>query len=256
MLLVRFQQKGGMRTIGRLKSYVSLVSSALRPTAAHNLSGKLLMTDNQRTQPLREWNRIARENTENAMVSCMFEGTLKASEPTEAFTTWLLVGTATVASFFISNADKLLPVISKAGFVTCGVFLCVSCVFGLFSKVFALRCRISSAISSAVKSSFLGHLEKHKEEEKKIQEGAEFWGIDLQSEIRMERVLREYLRPFPTWVRWLAMRHLKKNASNPQIAYLAQIKCLHAQGTCAFLQAICFIGFLGAGFVYAAIQPG
>jgi hypothetical protein len=210
------------------------------------------MTDDQRTQPLREWNRLARENTENAMVSSMFEGTLKASEPTEAFTTWLLVGTAAVASFFISNADKLLPVISKAGFVTCGVFLCVACVFGLFSKIFALRCKISSEIGAAVKVTFLEHLAKYKEEEKKIQEGAEFWGINLQSGIRMERVLQEYLSPFPWWVKWLTMRHLKKNAGNAQISYLAQVKCLHAQGIYALLQAMCFVGFLGSGFVYAA----
>lgn len=210
------------------------------------------MTDDQRTQPLREWNRLARENAENAMVSSMFEGTLKASEPTEVFTTWLLVGTAAVASFFISNADRLLTVVSNGGFVICGAFLCVSCVFGLLSKAFALRCKINSEIGAAVKASFLEHLAQYKEVEKKIQEGAEFWGIDLQSGIRMERVFQEYLSPFPRWVKWLAMRHLKKNAGNPQIAYLAQVKCLHAQGIFAFLQAICFIGFLGAGFIYAA----
>jgi hypothetical protein len=210
------------------------------------------MTDDPRTQPLREWNRLARENTENAIVSSMFEGTFKASEPIESFATWLLAGTAAVASFFISNADKLLPVITKSGFVVCGIFLCLSCIFGLLSKVFALRCKVSSETGAAVKKTFLEHLAKYEEEETKIQKSAEFWGISLQSGIRMERVLQEFLAPFPRWVRWLTMRNLKKNAGNPQIAYLLHLKGLHAQGVSAFLQALCFIGFLGSGFVFAA----
>lgn len=210
------------------------------------------MTDDPKTQPLREWNRLARENTENAMVSSMFEGVLKASEPIESFTTWLLVGTAAVASFFISNADRIIPVITKAGFVACGVFLCISCVFGLISKGFALRCKVGSETGAAVKKTFLAHLAKYEEEEKRIQEGAEFWGISLQTGIRMERVLQEFLAPFPWWVKGLAMRNLKKNAGNPQVAYLPNIKNLHAQGIGAFLQALCFIGFLGSGFIYAA----
>ena len=90
------------------------------------------MTDDSRTEALREWNSLARENTENAVVSSMLEAALTASEPVETFSTWLLVATAAVASFLIANAETLMPFISRAGFVTCGVFLCVSCIFGLF----------------------------------------------------------------------------------------------------------------------------
>lgn len=212
-----------------------------------------LMTDDPRTQPLRQWNRLARENTENAIVSSMFEGVLEASEPIESFATWLLAGTAAVASFFISNADKPLPVITKAGFITCGIFLCLSCIFGLLSKVFALRCQVGSRTSAAVKKTFLDHLAKYKEEETEIQRGAEFWGISPQSGIDMERVLQEFLAAFPSWVKWLTMRNLKKNAGSPQIAYLSLVKTFHAQGVNAFLQALCFIGFLGSGFIFAAV---
>ena len=105
---------------------------------------KVPMTHDPRTEPLREWNRLARENTENAVVSSMFEAALKASEPVETFSAWLLVEAASVASFFIANAENLIPFISRSGFVICGVFLCISCIFGLFSKVFALRCKSGS----------------------------------------------------------------------------------------------------------------
>jgi hypothetical protein len=85
------------------------------------------MMDDPRTEPLREWNRLARENTENAMVASMFEAVSKASEPIETFSTWLLLGTAAIASFLITNADKVLPLIKPKGFSVCGVFLCPRC---------------------------------------------------------------------------------------------------------------------------------
>jgi hypothetical protein len=211
------------------------------------------MTNDPRTEPLREWNRLARENTENAIVSSMFEAASKASEPIETFATWLLVGTAAVASFLITNAEKLLPLVSRGGFVTCGAFLCLSCVFGLLSKMYALRCRIGIDMGAAVRRTFLEHLAKYEEEEKKIEAGAQFWGITLQTGVRIERVLAEFFAPLPKWIVWLAARQLKKNAGNPQMGYLPLIKFLNAQGMWAFLQALAFLGFLVAGFVYAAI---
>lgn len=210
-----------------------------------------LMSDDPK-QPLLEWNRLARENTENAMVSSMLEGALRASEPIESLTTWLLVGTAAVASFFVSNADKLIPVITKSGFITCGAFLCISCMFGLLSKFFALQCKIGNETGLAVKENFAGHLAKYEEEERKIQEGAKFWGINIETGIRIERVLKEFLAPFPIWVKWLTMRTLNRHSSNPQVGYLLRIKAFNAQGAAAFVQALCFIGFLGAGFLNAA----
>ena len=123
------------------------------------------MMNDPRTEPLREWNRLARENAENAIVASMFEAASMAREPIETFSTWLLVGTAAVASFFIANAEKAVPIISQSGYLVCGAFLCLSCIFGLLSKMYALTCKIGSDVSSAVKKTFLEQLEKHKEEE-------------------------------------------------------------------------------------------
>lgn len=210
------------------------------------------MNQDPKIQPLLEWNRLARENTENAIVSSMFEAASKASEPIETFTTWLLVAAAAVASFFIVNADKLLPIIKPSGFITCGVFLCLSCIFGLLSKMFALRCRVNIETVAAVQKTFSRHLAEYEEEESKIQESAKFWGINLETGVRMERILKEFLSPLPWSVRWLALRQLKKNAGNPQAGYFPQIKNLHAQKLSAFLQGLFILGFLGSGFVFAA----
>lgn len=210
------------------------------------------MIDDPRTEPLREWNRLARENAENAIVSSMFEATSKASEPIETFTTWLFVGTAAVASFLITNADKVLPLIKQRGFFTCGIFLCCSCIFGLLSKMYALNCKIGNDVGSTVKRTFLQHFEKHKEEESKIKEGAEFWGITLETGIRMERIFAEFYSPLPKWVVWLATRQLTKYNGNPQVSGILEIKKFLKQGMFTFLQSLSFLGFLIAGFFFAA----
>jgi len=41
------------------------------------------MSEDSRIQPLLEWNRLARENTENAIVSSMFQAASCAIEPVE-----------------------------------------------------------------------------------------------------------------------------------------------------------------------------
>lgn len=223
----------------------------------NNLSGQLgplkpPMIDDPRTEPLRKWNHLARENTENAIVSSMFEAGAKASEPIETFATWLMVGTAAVASFLITNASNLLPLVKQSGFIVCGAFLCLSCVFGLLSKMYALRCKIGSEVGTAVRSTFLTHLSEYKKEEQKIKEGAEFWGINLETGIRIERVLSEFYKPLPRITVWLANRHFKKNSGNPQIGYLLLIRSLNMQSLFALFQALSFLGFLIAGFIYTA----
>ena len=205
-----------------------------------------------RTEPLREWNRLARENAENAIVSSMFEAVFKASEPIEAFSTWLLVGTTAVASFFITNADKLLPFIGQKGFLICGAFLSCSGFFGLISRMYALRCKIQIETGAAVRKTFAEHLAKYQEEEAKINENAKVWGITLETGVRIERLLAEFLAPLPRWVAWFVNRTLKKNAGNPQIGYLPVVKGVQRQGVFAALQAVLFLGFVVAGFVSAS----
>ncbi|NDV13955.1 hypothetical protein [Crenobacter caeni] len=205
-----------------------------------------------RTEPLLEWNRLARENTENAIVSSMFEATAQSSTSVESFSTWLLVGTAAVASFFITNAQGILPFIGKEGFLVCGAFLCGSCFFGLLSKIYALSCKIGIEVGASIRKTFLEHLDKHEAEEEKINESAEHWGITLETGVRIERILHEYYSPQPKYVGWLAFRHFKKNQGNPQIGHLLSIRALHKQGLFTSLQALSVLGFLIAGFVYVA----
>lgn len=210
------------------------------------------MNHDPRTEPLREWNRLARENTENAIVSSMFEATGKASEPIESFATWLLIGTAGIAAFQISNVEKLLPLVTQRGFLVCGALVCISCIFGLLSKMYALRCMIGNELGAAIRSTFAEHLANYKEKEEKIKEGAKFWNISLETGVRLERLLSEFYKPLPRIAVWLAKRHFEKHKGNPQIGYILLVKNLQKQGLFAFLQAVSFLGFLVAGFIYGA----
>lgn len=208
------------------------------------------MQDDPRTAPLKEWNRLARENTENAIISSMLDATIKASEPLEVFSNWLLVAAGAVASVILSNSEKVVDFVGEEGFYVGGALLCFSATFGLLSRVFALRCRIGILTGAATKSTFEEHLQNYKFEEEKIQEGAKFWGITLESGIRTDRVLQEFLAPFPWLVRKLAQRHFKNHKGSPQIAYIILIKSLSAQGAATFLQALAFIGLFGVGFIW------
>jgi len=211
------------------------------------------MLPNDAPSPLHEWNRLARENTENAVVSSMFEATAQAADPLEAFSGWLLLGTAAVASFMVANSEKVLPLLGQRGFLTCGALLCLSCAFGLVAKFFAVRCRIGVQIGAAVKRTFAEHLATYEVEEESIKQDADAMGINLQTGIRIDRVLGEYLAPWPKLAVWLATRYFRKNASNPQIAHLLILRNLLWLGGLSFLQAFSFLAFLASGFLHAAI---
>jgi hypothetical protein len=210
------------------------------------------MTEDPKTEPLLEWNRLARENTENAIVSSMFQAAAKAIEPLEKFSTWLLIGAAAIASFLITNSDKVLPLLGSKGFSACGAFLCASCIFGLLSKIYGLRAQIAVETGAAVQKTFEEHFEKYKEQEQKIKAGAKSWGIDIQTGIRLDRVLTEFFKPLPRWVVWMAMRHFKKHAGNPQIGNFVFIGLLNAQGYLAAGQGLAFLAFMVTGFFYGA----
>ena len=202
--------------------------------------------------PVENWNQITRENSENEIVSSMFEASLKSSETIETFSSWTLVATAAVASFVLANAEKINPYTGKQGFIVCGLLLCLSCIFGLFSKFFALRCKISNDTSNAVRVSLEEHLKKYDAEEEEIQNVAQENGVAIETGIRIERVLGLYLAAFPRWVERSAKKHFEKHKDNPHIGYITQIKSLCAQSVAMFIQAILFIGFFGMAFMYAS----
>lgn len=210
------------------------------------------MTKESEKNPLEEWNRLERENTENAIVSSMFDAGLKTSFAINDFSTWLLIGTATIGAFMISNADGLIPIICKEGFLVCGLLLCLSSMFGLVSKIFALLCKVGLDVKEAISSTFRSHLDNYAIIEEEIQDTAKITGINIKTGIRFDRIMAEFLVPMPWWVKWLVMRQRKKNGSNPQQVYVLLVKRYNRQAMFAFFQALCFLAFMVVGVLYAS----
>lgn len=154
--------------------------------------------------------------------------------------------------FFIVNSDKIITLVCKVGYLYIGACLCFSCIFGLISKVYALRCKIGVEVSSAVRNTFAIHLANYEKEEEKIQESASFWGITLETGIRIERILIEFYKPLPKIIAWYSSRILKKHAGDPQVGHMLLISMLNKQGLFAVLQSLSFLGFLIVGFIFAA----
>ena len=202
--------------------------------------------------PLEEWNRLERENAENAIVSSMFEAGLNSSAPVEAFTTWLLVGASAIAAFIITNAGAIIPFIERTQLLICGGFLCFSCLFGLISKIYALLCRIGIDTGKAMQKTFASHLDKYEKVEREIQENAVSRGITLQTGIRIERIMEQFYSILPKWVKWLSDRQINKYKGNPQIAYALLVKRFNMQALFALLQALSFLAFLVSGLIFAA----
>ncbi len=213
------------------------------------------MADNQRIDALLEWNRLARENAENAIVSSMFEASSTAISPIESFVTWLAVGAAAIASFLIGNSDKLLPILGRPGFLWCGLLLGLSCLFGVIAKSYALRANVGRRVGAAIRKTFGAHLKAYDEDEARIRETAGSLNVSVETGIRMDRVIGAFLEPMPRPVRWLVTRGLRKNANHPQLAHLPRIKSMNRLGLFSLLQVITFLIFLVVGFASAAGQP-
>jgi hypothetical protein len=105
---------------------------------------------------------------------------------------------------------------------------------------------------ASVKEFLPEQLQKYDLKEAAILERAQALGIHVETGIRMDRVMKEFHAPLPTWIGWLPKRHIKKNAANPQVAYLMAISYFLWQSAFVGLQALTFLGFLIAGLYFVA----
>jgi len=212
------------------------------------------VNDDPRTKALQEWNRLARENTENAIVTSMLESVGKSSSPIESFTDWMLIATGAIASFILTNTEKVLPFVGKQALTYGGLLLCTSFTCGLLSKIFALQVKIGQQAGEAAKTTFAEHLEKHKIEEEKIKEGAKFWGITIDTGVRLELILTKFLAAMPAIPRYLTNRTLKKYQGNIHLGQIILLRNFNRQGIFAFLQGILLVFFFGLQFICGAFQ--
>lgn len=212
------------------------------------------MPDDPHTEPLQEWNRIAVENTEADMVVSMLQSTFGATEPIETFSTWLLAGAAAVAAFMITNGERVLDLVGRYGFLTCGLLLCLSCLFGLLSKMYAVRVKVIEQSTRVAMDTFKKHLDAHVKEQDRIEKLAQVHGITLSSAVDMPRVIETFYECLNPLARFLAKR-ANKDGKPPRFKpYIMVLGTIQKQGLLAFGQALAVLIFLFAGILFAAFN--
>jgi hypothetical protein len=202
---------------------------------------------------LREWARLARDNAENEITSALFDASGGATSSVESFSSWLLVACAAVASFMLANAEDILPVVSRTGFLVCGACLLLSCGCGLLAKIFGLRCKVMTQLMAALRSQTAAVLSEYEKEEAEIKKAADTHGISIDTDVRIERVIEGFAAKLPWWAKPATMvSEGKASVADPHAAYAPIMTNLTAQSLWTGLQAVCFMAFLTAGFGFAA----
>ena len=159
---------------------------------------------------LLEWNKLNKENTEHDIASALFISMASTSPIVDKFSMWLFAGTGATGALLITQINSVLPNISIFGFKVCMFMLIASSIFAFVAKYFSLRCQIQNEMTAMFTERTNAISAKHEENEEHIKELAQKTGIELETEINFNNVLKEYIRPFPKWVKWFVNRSIKK----------------------------------------------
>lgn len=189
---------------------------------------------------------------ENVIVQSMFDTLPGSIQPLETFSTWLLVCTGTVASFLIANAENVLPYISKSGFLVGGILLCMSCLFGLLSKMYAVRCEICVRAKNAALEATKNHLLAFQQQVNELKQLDPSATYQQNLSLDVERIRDNFLAHFPNWVQKRARKKLNANKDHNNIGHKMIAKNICYQSIFASLQSVFFLAFLACSFIFAA----
>ncbi len=194
----------------------------------------------------------ARASTESALTEALFASFLKVHEPLETFANWMLAGAAAIGAFMIPNSKNLLSVVSSEGFLVCGGMLAASGLVGLASKGFSAHC---FALSELCKTTSSTIHPKVAEFESTLKEYRENHAEPLvEANLRLDKVVDDFLAPAPWWVRVFARRvACQAKSGDPYAGYALYMRTFGRLGWCIALQSGFFFLFLVAGLYYAYI---
>lgn len=209
------------------------------------------MTDEDKKDPLIEWNRLNKENAEHGFVSSLYQSMSETTTTVDKFSMWLLAGTGATGALLITQIESVLPHLSQNGFKVCMGLLVISALCGFIAKFKSLRCEIQSTMQKRLTELAAPIFEKHEKEEEEIVKHADKRGIQLETEIEFSKIITEYSRPFPWWVKWLIARKVEKTAGDRQAGFHIAVKAYTSQLRWTFFQAILFIVFMATGAWYA-----
>jgi len=209
------------------------------------------VTNPSSDDPLVEWNRLNKENAEHGFVSALYQSMTETSPLVDKFSLWLLAGTGATGALLITQIKSVLPFLTQQGFKVCLVILVTSAFIGFVAKYFSLRCEIQSNVQSKFTELVTPVLAKHEQDEDTIQEYAEQRGMELQTDIDLASIMKEFSRPFPFWVKWLISRKIDKTSGDRQAGFHIAVKAYMSQLRWTLLQAVMFLVFMLTAAWYA-----
>lgn len=204
-------------------------------------------------------NERNREHSERLLVSVMISSGYLVVPKLDEYSKWLLVGAASVGSFLIVNADNVLRVLPHWGYLLCGMALAASCVSGLIARRYALKAIVASDAAKGAVLEAAKVCQAHEANEAIISDGLAKLGLpQLDTEIRMVRVLDEVIRILPWWgsthVRKMRTDLVVHGSLDPQRANLVGMGVISRLSIAVGCQMALFIVFLLAGFISASIH--
>ncbi len=200
---------------------------------------------------LLELNRLNKKITEHDMVSAMFISVANTSYIIDKFSMWLFAGTGATGALLITQINSVLSSMSIAGFKACMFMLVVSSIFAFVAKFFSLNCQMENEMTAMINEKTKPIFEKHEENEEKIEKYAKERAMKLETDINMNNVLKEYMRPFPKWMQWIIKHQAQKTEGDMLAAYHSMVQAYYKQSIFTVLQAVMFIGFMCSGWYYA-----
>ncbi|MGM0582851.1 MAG: hypothetical protein ACQETL_19400 [Bacteroidota bacterium] len=193
---------------------------------------------------LDNWAGINKKNAEMGFTEGLFTGALVSSSIIDKFSTWLLAGTGATAALMIANLDKLSPVLGSETFRQAIYLLVVSALLGFLAKYKSIHCQIMLATGEEIKKRVLPVLEKHGEDEKKIEGMAKEHDIEVNTEMDLEYVFKEYCRAFPKVMHHWLLRQFTQGLNDRLAPSRKAANGLFWQGNYTVLQFFTFLGFV------------
>ena len=172
---------------------------------------------------------------EQEFVEAMYEAGFSTNPVVDAFSTWLLVGTATAAAFMLGNVPSLEPVIGLDGVVVGGFVLTLSCLCGVIAKYYSVRLAISGQVRAHLRNSGL---------EQRLRA----------TDVDRDRLIATFVKPLWPWQRWWVKRSSQAVASGKAGQFDQQIRQLNLLNLWAGCQVALAVAFLLGEFAMIGLR--
>ena len=201
----------------------------------------MLVNEENKKDPLLEWNRLNKENAEHGFVSSIYQSMSETTTTIDKFSMWLLAGTGATGALLITQIESVLPHLSQKGFKVCMALLVISAICGFIAKFKSLRCETQTQMQRRLAELATPVFEKHGKDEKEIEKYAEQRGIQLETDIELSNIIIEFSRPFSWWVKWLISRQVERTEGDRQAGFHYSVRAYMSQLNWTFFQSIFFL---------------